>query len=75
VSDQLWTVRDVARYLGVPTATIYSWRSRGEGPPGFRVGKHLRFRPSEVEAWLEAHREDASGSCLVRVEDGKQARA
>lgn len=58
MSEPLWTVRDVAQFLGVPVATIYTWRARGDGPPGFRVGKHLRFRPSEVESWLEAHREE-----------------
>lgn len=69
----LWGVRELARYLGVPAATIYTWRYRGEGPPGFRVGKHLRFKPSEIEAWLEAHREDATKPCPVRVEDGARA--
>lgn len=73
MSEPLWTVRDVARFLGVPAATIYTWRYQGHGPPGFRVGKHLRFRPSEVEAWLEAHREETHGTCPVRVEDGKRA--
>jgi excisionase family DNA binding protein len=58
VSGQLWSVRDVARFLGVPAKTIYTWRACGEGPPCFRVGKHLRFRPSEVEAWLETHRDE-----------------
>lgn len=57
MSEALWTVRDVARFLGVPAKTIYTWRARGDGPPGFRVGKHLRFRPAEVESWLESHRE------------------
>jgi hypothetical protein len=31
--------------------TIYDWRTRGYGPPGFR--KHLRFRESDVFAWLD----------------------
>jgi len=60
VNEALWTVRDVAAYLGVPAKTIYTWRCQGIGPPGFRVGKHVRFRPSEVEEWLEEHREEES---------------
>ncbi|MGH8936884.1 MAG: DNA-binding protein [Acidimicrobiia bacterium] len=28
----------------MPAATLYQWRYRGEGPRGFRVGKHLRYR-------------------------------
>jgi excisionase family DNA binding protein len=55
--DALWTVPDVARYLAVPVSTVYKWRSAGEGPPGFRVGKYVRYRPAEVVAWLEARRD------------------
>ncbi|WP_235609163.1 helix-turn-helix domain-containing protein, partial [Frankia casuarinae] len=28
----LWTVHDLARYLGVPVNTIYKWRTTGDGP-------------------------------------------
>ena len=38
---------------GVSAQTIYDLRSQGRGPRGFRVGRELRFRVSEVEAWLE----------------------
>ena len=51
--DRLITVQELADYLGVPVATLYQWRYRREGPPGFRVGRHLRYRWSEVEAWIE----------------------
>lgn len=51
--DQLLTVEDLAGYLDVPVATVYAWRYRGQGPPGFRVGRHLRFRRSDVEHWIE----------------------
>jgi predicted DNA-binding transcriptional regulator AlpA len=50
----LWTVQDVAAFLQVPVQTVYAWRSRGSGPPGRRVGKHLRYRPDEVLAWVES---------------------
>ncbi len=51
--DRLLTVEDLAEYLGVPVATIYAWRYHRQGPPGFRVGKYLRFRWSDVETWIE----------------------
>ena len=51
VVGELWTVDQVADYLGVPKQTIYGWRSTGCGPRGFRVGKHLRWRASTVLAW------------------------
>jgi len=51
--DRLLTVEQLADYLGVPVATIYAWRHRREGPPGFRVGKYVRYRMSDVEQWIE----------------------
>lgn len=38
--DRLWTVHDVAKYLGVPVKTLYEWRTRDYGPKGRRVGRH-----------------------------------
>ena len=53
--ERLLTPDEVARWLGKPKATLYAWRSRGLGPRGIRVGNLLRYRRSEVEAWLDAH--------------------
>lgn len=49
--ERLWTAADVAAYLGVPVKTVYAWRSRGRGPKGFRIGKHLRWRVATVFEW------------------------
>ncbi len=51
--DGLLTVEDLAEYLDVPVATVYAWRHRHQGPPGFRVGRHVRFRWSDVECWID----------------------
>lgn len=53
-NNRLLTIKEVAEYLGIPIATLYQWRYRGEGPDGFRVGRHVRYRWSEIEAWIEA---------------------
>jgi excisionase family DNA binding protein len=51
--DPLLSVRDLAEYLGLPIATLYTWRYRGQGPSGFRVGRHLRYRQSDVDGWIQ----------------------
>lgn len=51
--DPLWTPRQVAEYFGVPVQTLYDWRCKGQGPRAFKVGKHLRYRESDVVAWLD----------------------
>lgn len=50
--DRLWRVDDVAAFLGVPVQTLYTWRLTGDGPPAFKLGKHLRFDPDAVRAWV-----------------------
>jgi excisionase family DNA binding protein len=55
----LWTIEGLAKYLGVPTETVRRWRSRSPrgGPPGLRVGKHVRFHPDDVRNWLDEQRD------------------
>jgi excisionase family DNA binding protein len=55
--DRLWSVQDVADYLGIPPRTLYNWRTRGIGPRARRVGRHLRYQEHEVRAWFIAHGE------------------
>lgn len=55
-----WTgIEALAEELGVPVRTIYAWRSRGLGPRGYKIGKHVRFRRADVEAWLERQADPA----------------
>jgi excisionase family DNA binding protein len=49
----LMTTEELAGYLQLPITSLYAWRSRREGPRAIRVGKHLRWRKSDVDAWLE----------------------
>ncbi|HJQ07289.1 MAG TPA: helix-turn-helix domain-containing protein [Nocardioides sp.] len=50
--DSILTLSELADRLHVPTQTLYDLRSQGRGPHGFRVGRELRFRASEIDAWL-----------------------
>jgi excisionase family DNA binding protein len=60
--EHLLGPQEVADYLHVPVRTVYAWRQRGTGPRGFRVGRHVRYRLEDVDAWLEtqADKEDAN---------------
>jgi len=51
----LATTTQIADYLGVPVTTLHAWRSRKIGPAASRVGKHLRYRWEDVDAWIDAH--------------------
>jgi hypothetical protein len=43
----------VADVLGVPEHTLAQWRSRGKGPDYLKVGRHVRYRWADVNAWLD----------------------
>ena len=53
--DKLMSLTDVSEMLGIPVHTLHSWRYKGDGPVGYRVGPHVRYRREAVEAWLEQH--------------------
>ena len=53
--SELWSIEDVANYLGVPKQTIYSWRHTGYGPKGSGSASTCGgVQPwSSPERWLE----------------------
>lgn len=55
---ELLTPQVLAEGLGVPVQTLYVWRTKGAGPRAIKVGRHLRYRRSDVEAWLDAQADD-----------------
>lgn len=60
--ETLWRIDDLAAHLGVPKSTIYGWRTTNYGPPGIKVGKHLRWRPSKVVEWAATQECSATNS-------------
>lgn len=54
----LLTVEETARRLGIGKSTLYrTWEALGLRP--YRVGERLRFRDSDLEAWMDEQREEA----------------
>jgi excisionase family DNA binding protein len=56
--DSLWSIKQVSAHLGVPLNTLYQWRSKGYGPKGLRIGKYVRYRREDVEAWVTQQRSE-----------------
>ena len=59
LNEELMTVDDVAQALQVPISWVYGrTRRRGKARiPNIKLGKYVRFRKADVEAWLEGLRE------------------
>jgi hypothetical protein len=49
---ELWSIEEASAYLRIPIGTLYQWRHRRMGPPAFKVGRHLRYDPAGVRAWV-----------------------
>ncbi|MCH6159969.1 helix-turn-helix domain-containing protein [Streptomyces marispadix] len=58
--ERYLTPVDLADLLGVPVETVYQWRRKHVGPRGFRVGRHLRYDPEDVRAWVAGQMEEAA---------------
>ncbi|HEV8166267.1 MAG TPA: helix-turn-helix domain-containing protein [Actinomycetota bacterium] len=52
--EKLLNVEEVAEILGVPVSTLHYWSHRNENLVGARIGRRLRYRPADVEAYAEA---------------------
>lgn len=50
------TQREVAELLRLPARTLEDWRQTRQGPPYFKLGRHVRYRRDEVLAWVEGRR-------------------
>lgn len=54
--ERLMTMREVAEYFQCSVSTVRRWVARGR-VPHYRMGKMIRFRRGELDAWLVAFRE------------------
>jgi excisionase family DNA binding protein len=54
------TIDQAAAYLSIPKATLYTWRTRraGFGPRAVKIGGCLRYRRSDLDAWIAEHVEN-----------------
>jgi len=59
--ERLLTITELSEMLGIPVDTLYGWRHRGQGPRGYRVGRHVRYRRASVESWLDSRLDSWAG--------------
>ena len=73
---RLLTSDEAALLLGVPVATLRTWRSRrrGYGPRAVQVGGSIRYRLADLLAWIEDHTENADGNVAEGIEPSKRGK-
>lgn len=53
---------DVARVTGMSVATVRRWRLFKQGPRYIKIGAAVRYRPEDVQAYLDS-RPTGGGPC------------
>lgn len=56
-----YTTEELAERLGgdFSPETVKRWRKTGDGPRYIRVGKHVRYREADIEAWEKSRLQPA----------------
>lgn len=54
--DDLLTTEEFADIARAPVSTVRYWRAQRIGPVGFRLGRRVLYRRSDVTKWLDERR-------------------
>ena len=63
--QRLLNERQVADSCAISVLTLRKWRTEGRGPRYVKIGTLVRYRPEDVDAWIESH--EAQSSARVEV--------
>jgi hypothetical protein len=58
--EDFLTLPEVAEILRVPVNTLRWWRQRGDGPPFFKIGRHLVTTIGDLRAWIQEQKQQTS---------------
>jgi predicted DNA-binding transcriptional regulator AlpA len=54
-SQRLLNERQVADSCAISVLTLRKWRGEGRGPRYVKIGALVRYRPEDVDAWIQSH--------------------
>lgn len=63
--DPLLTAYEVSVFTGVPEKTLGEWRYHGIHLPYHKLGHSVRYRRADVEAWVDANRNEVDPEGLL----------
>ena len=70
-TDEFWTAEEVSNYLRIPQSTIYKL-AQDKVLPGFKVGKHWRFRRDTIINWIKAKEGNSLTMAMPVTPSGKE---
>jgi len=57
MEKEFLTIEELSKFLSIKKSTLYRIVENGE-LPHFKIGRLLRFRSSELDGWLESHKQE-----------------
>lgn len=54
------TTREASKYLSISTQQLEKWRSDKTGPSFSKMGRMVRYRREDLDAFAESHRIEAA---------------
>lgn len=71
--DRLLTPRELSALIALAQRTIYNRRATGgDLPPAIVLGRHVRFKASDVQQWMEHHKESRDKNPGTKTPEGDQ---
>lgn len=67
MSSEWLTTEEVSEVIGVNAGTLSTWRKRNYGPPYSRVGRCIRYRRADAEAFMERSKVDTVDRDVYRA--------
>lgn len=65
MESDLMTANEVSEYLRIPISTVYKLVQEGK-LPGFKVGRHWRFRREVFQDWIKTKENTSPSKSLDR---------
>lgn len=60
---KLYNTLEAAQYLRLGKNTLERFRVTGEGPPYAKLGYGVRYRESDLDAWVESRLTKSTSEC------------
>jgi excisionase family DNA binding protein len=51
--NRLLTTKEAADYFRIQPNTIEQWRVKGQGPKFVKIGRCIRYRPTDIKDYLD----------------------
>ena len=61
-----YTPDEAAERIGISKATLAFWRTKGDGPPFFYAGRHVKYREAAIAKWEEEQEAEQTAKMQAR---------